>query len=57
MSILGGDPKADEGFRDKLLEDGLRSRGYVRYDSGMGIRETADVGLPVAWAIEEDAMG
>ena len=57
MSILGGDPKADEGFRDKLLEDGLRNRGYVRYDSGMGIRETADVGLPVAWAIEEDAMG
>ena len=57
MSILGGDPEADEGFRARLLDEGLGSAGYVRYYSGKEIRETADVGLPVAWAIEEDTMG
>ena len=55
MSILGGDPEADEEFRDKLLEEGLRSRGYVGFDSGEEIRETDDLGLPVAWTIQEDA--
>ena len=57
MSILGGDPEADEGFRARLLDEGLGSAGYVRYYSGKEIRETADVGLPVAWALEEDTMG
>ena len=57
MSILGGDPEADEGFRDKLIEEGFTSKGYVRFDSGGEIRETADLGLPIAWAIQEDAMG
>ena len=56
MSILGGDPGADEGFRARLLDAGLESAGYVRYCSGNEIRETADVGLPIAWAIQEDAM-
>ena len=56
MSILGGDPGADEGFRARLLDVGLESAGYVRYRSGNEIRETADVGLPVAWVIQEDTM-
>ena len=56
MSILGGDPGADEGFRARLLDEGLKSVGYVRYCSGNEIQETADVGLPIAWAIQEDAM-
>ena len=57
MSILGGDPKSDAAFRNELLDDGLRSKGYVRYDSGMGIRKTTDVGLPIAWAIQENELG
>ena len=56
MSILGGDPGADKGFRARLLDEGLESAGYVRYCSGNEIRESADVGLPIAWAIQEDEM-
>ena len=56
MSILGGDPEADERFRARLLDEGLESAGYVRYCSGSEIREVDDVGFPVAWAIQEDEM-
>ena len=30
MSILGGDPGADKGFRARLLDEGLESAGYVQ---------------------------
>ena len=55
VSILDGDPEADKEFRDKLLEEGLKSKGYVGFDSEEEIRETDDLGLPVAWTIQEDA--
>ena len=51
MSILGGDPKADQGFRDKLLESNFKSAGYVRFDHDGTVKEVNDVTLPVAWVI------
>ena len=56
VSILGGDPGADEGFRDNLLKTGLKRAGYVRYFSGNEMRETADIGLPIAWTMQDGAM-
>ena len=56
MSILGGDPGIDEGFRASLLDEGLAGAGYVQYSKGGEIRKTADVGFPITWAIREDAM-
>ena len=51
MSILGGDPKLDKGFRDELLKSGIKSAGFVRFDHGGSVEEVSDVTLPVAWAI------
>ena len=51
MSILGGDPQADEGFRDGLLDSDFQSAGFVRFDHGGTIKKESDVTLPVAWAI------
>ena len=50
MSILGGDLKGDEGFRDRLLDSDFQSAGFVRFDHGGTIKEESDVTLPVAWA-------
>ena len=50
MSIFGGDPATDEGFRDKILDSGLKGTGYVRHDNGETVTETEDISLPVAWA-------
>ena len=51
MSILGGDPQADEDFRDSLLDSGLKSAGFVRFAHEGTIKEVSDVTLPIAWAI------
>ena len=51
MSILGGDPQVDEGFRDKLLDSGLKSAGFVRFDNDGTVEEVSDLTVPVAWAI------
>ena len=51
MSILGGDPEVDERFREKLLDSGLKSAGFVRFDNDGTVKEVSDVILPVAWAI------
>ena len=51
MSILGGDPQADAGFRDGFLDSDIRSGGFVRFDHGGTIKEESDVTLPVAWAM------
>ncbi|MCY4312173.1 MAG: hypothetical protein OXD44_00460 [Gammaproteobacteria bacterium] len=56
MSILGGDLKSDEEFRDKLLDDGLRNKGYVRFKRGEEIQESPDLGIPIAWAIHQDTI-
>jgi len=55
VSILGGDPEADEGFREVLLDSDFKSVGYVRYDFNGGIIESTDLTLPVAWAIRAQA--
>ena len=51
VSILGGDPGADERFRDKLLDSDFQSAGFVRFDRDGAVEEVSDVTLPVAWAI------
>ena len=51
VSILGGDPKADDGFRERLLESDFGSTGFVRFDHDGTIAEEKDLTLPVAWAI------
>ena len=51
MSILGGDPQADEGFRDELLNSGLKSAGFVRFAHEGTVEEVSDVTRPIAWAI------
>ena len=56
MSILGGDLKADQGFRDKLLESDFESAGFVRFDHDGTVEEMNDVTLPVAWVIGTRAI-
>ena len=51
MSIFGGDPEADNEFRDRLLKSELHSVGYVRFDSNGSIEEDSDITIPIAWAI------
>ena len=51
MSVLGGDPDADEEFRDELLDSGITSAGFVRFDHDGVVEEKSDITLPVAWAI------
>ena len=51
MSIFGGDPQADEVFRDNLLDSGLKSAGFVRFDHDGTVQEVSDITLPIAWAI------
>ena len=55
MSILGGDPQADEGFRDELLDSGLKAAGFVRFAHEGTVKEVSDVTLPIAWAIGSQA--
>ena len=50
-SILGGDPEADECFRDELLESDFGSVGFVMFDHDGQVKEVKDITLPVAWAI------
>ena len=52
VSIFGGDPQADDGFRDALLDSDVESVGYVRYDGNGVIEESSDITLPIAWAIQ-----
>ena len=56
MSILGGDPKLDQEFRDKLLESDFESAGFVRFDHDETVEEIKDVTLPVAWVIGTRAI-
>ena len=51
MSILGGDPEADEEFRNRLLESGIKTAGFVRFDHDGTVKEVGDITLPVAWAM------
>ena len=51
MSIVGGDPEADEEFRDELLDSDFKSIGFVRLDHDGIVKEVNDFTLPVAWVI------
>ena len=51
MSVFGGDPRADEEFRDRLLDLDFQSVGFVRFDHNGTVKEESDVTLPIAWAI------
>ena len=51
MSIFGGDPQLDKGFRDKLLKSGFKSAGFVQFDHDGTVEEVGDITRPIAWAI------
>ena len=50
-SVFGGDPQADEEFGNKLVDSGIKSAGFVRFDHDGEVKEECDITLPVAWAI------
>ena len=50
-SIVGGDLKADEEFREELLNSDFESVGFVRFDHDGTVEEVTDFTLPVAWVI------
>ena len=51
MSILGGDVKTDDRFRDHLLASDFQSSGYVVYCSDGQVKKKSDLTIPVAWAL------
>ncbi|MGN6236980.1 hypothetical protein [Dyella sp.] len=52
LSIVGGDLKADPGYREKVLETGLDGLGWVAVESPEQTwQKSPDLTLPVAWAI------
>ena len=50
-SVFGGDPIADVELRDRFLDTGLQSAGYVRFDDQGTVEERNDISFPVAWTI------
>ena len=51
VSILGGDPEADQIFREELLDGDFKNVGYVKYDREGTVINSQDLTLPVAWAL------
>lgn len=55
LSVVGGDLGIDAEFRDRFLETGLDSQGWVavRDPETNAWRKDADLTLPIAWAVGE----
>ena len=51
MSIVGGDPEADEEFREELLNSDLESVGFLQFDHDGTVEKINDFTFPVAWVI------
>lgn len=49
VSILGGDLKGDEEFREKFLESGFDDAGYALFDEEAAVRRENDLTTPLAW--------
>jgi hypothetical protein len=51
VSIVGGDLKDVDGFRNTYLDSGINNSGYVVYRSDSIMKGTKDLTYPVAWAL------
>ena len=51
MSIVGGDPEADEEFREELLNSDFESVGFLQFDHDGTVEKINDFTFPVAWVI------
>lgn len=52
LSVVGGDLKTDEEFRDKMLESGIDGHGWVAVKNESGSWEKhQDLTLPIAWVV------
>lgn len=51
LSVVGGDLKDDEEFRNRFLQRDISEQGWVVVDDGDGPRHDEDVMLPIAWAM------
>ena len=51
MSIVGGDPEADEEFREELLNSDFESVGFIQLDHDGTVEKINDFTFPVAWVI------
>lgn len=50
VSIVGGDLKADDAFRESFLETEFESTGYVVAEHQNALHTASDLALPIAWA-------
>jgi hypothetical protein len=50
VSIVGGDLKADDAFRENFLETEFESTGYVVAEHQDALHTASDLALPIAWA-------
>lgn len=53
LSVVGGDLKDDEAFRNHYLERDIADQGWVVVEDEDGLRTDGDVMLPIAWAMGE----
>jgi hypothetical protein len=53
LSVVGGDLKDDEAFRNQYLERDIADQGWVVVEDEEGLRTDGDVMLPIAWAMGE----
>lgn len=51
LSVVGGDLKDDEGFRNRFLERDITEQGWVVVEEDGSVRTDIDVMLPIAWAM------
>lgn len=51
LSVVGGDLKHDELYRQAFLEAGIEGQGWVAVYDGDTWRKDPDVTLPIAWAV------
>lgn len=51
VSIVGGDLKADDAFREDFLKKGLQGSGYVVTDAQDAVSKSTDLTLPLNWLL------
>lgn len=51
LSVVGGDLKYDEEYRQAFLDAGMDGQGWVAVRDGDKWRKDPDVTLPIAWAV------
>tara|TARA_Y100001963_G_scaffold159349_1_gene262683 strand:- start:5085 stop:5927 length:843 start_codon:yes stop_codon:yes gene_type:complete len=51
LSVVGGDLKHDDAYRQAFLEEGIDGQGWVAVLEENEWRKKSDVTLPIAWAV------